>query len=77
MQDVICQQRDGHARTKGVNNSMNVALSHVSSEIIKSNSLIILLLTRDRATAFMELFTVFVLELPQGVFRKHAKLLAA
>ncbi len=56
---------------------MNVALSHVSSEIIKSNSLIILLLTRDRATAFMELFTVFVLELPQGVFRKHAKLLAA
>ncbi len=34
MQAVTCQQRDDHIRTKVVNMSMNVALSHVSSRIV-------------------------------------------
>ncbi len=62
MQAVICQQRGSYAKTKVVNNSMNAALSPVSSVIAKSTELIILLLTGDRATAFMELFTTCVLE---------------
>ncbi len=45
-----------------MNNAMNAALSPVSSVIAKSNELIILLLTCDRATAFVEVFTTCVLE---------------